>query len=206
MGNILSGNRQPRQRKDRTTATPKVCLTHANLYAVKGNQDTLVVPDANGWAIVRYRCREWPVELSHTALHFGGQRRWMLCPRCKGRRQTLYISGDALACRTCLDLRYESQNESLRARRLRQIEKIRHRLGWRAGLLSLNGGKPARMHWKTYATLRRKLADLTDSVLMNMLQWVDRAEQHLNRPAMAQTGPHAAPAAEGPPPSRSGDR
>lgn len=206
MGNILSGNRQPRERKDRTTATPRVCLTHANLYAVKGSQDTVVVPDTNGWAIVRYHCREWVVELSHTALHFGGQRRWMLCPKCKSRRQTLYISSDTLACRTCLDLRYESQSESLRARRLRQIEKIRHRLGWPAGLLACDGCKPVRMHWKTYAALRRELAGLTDLVVMNMLQWVDRAEQHLIRHAMQQTGPRAAPAAEGPPQSGSEGR
>lgn len=206
MGSILSGNRQPRERKDRTTATTRVCLTHADLYAVKGHHDTLVTPDTNGWATVRYRCREWPVELTHTALHFGGQRRWMLCPRCKGRRQTLFISCDALACRTCLDLRYESQTESLRARRLRRIEKIRQRLGWQAGLLSPYGYKPARMQWQTYIALRLELDDLTDALLMNMAHWLDRVEEHLKRPEKRHAWPHAAPAAEGHPPSRSGGR
>lgn len=204
MGSILSGNRHPRERKDRTTATQRVRLTHADLYSVKGNHDTLVVPDTNGWATVRYRQREWPVELTYTSPHFGGERRWMMCPMCKGRRQALYISCDVLACRACLSLRYESQTENLRARRLRRIEKIRQKLGWQAGLLTPYGSKPPRMQWKTYIALRLELADLTDALLMNMLQWVDRLEEHLNRPEVQpSSGPHAAHDAGDPPPSRS---
>lgn len=204
MGSILSGNRQPRERKNRTTATQRVRLTHADLYSVKDNHAPLLVPDTNGWATVRYRQREWPVELAYTNPHFGGERRWMLCPRCKGRKQTLHIACDVLACRTCLSLRYESQTENLRARRLRRIEKIRQKLGWQAGLLTPYGSKPPRMQWKTYIALRLELADLTDALLMNMLQWVDRLEKHLNRPEVQPPSePHAAHDVGDPPPSRS---
>ena len=57
-----------------------------------------------------------------------------------------------------------------------------------------------------YIALRLELADLTDALLANMLDWVDRFEEHLNRPEVRQTEPHTAPAAEGPPPSESEDK
>jgi hypothetical protein len=60
------------------------------------------------------------------------------------------------------------------------------------------------MQWKTYIALRLELADLTDALLMNMLQWVDRLEEHLNRPEVQpSSGPHAAHDVGDPPPSRS---
>jgi len=185
VGNILSGNRRPRASKKCTTSAPLVRLTHASHFAIKAGQDPCIVPLTDDSAVVRLGQREWPVALTFTAMHFGGQRRWMLCPRCEGRKQTLFISRDALACRACLDLRYESQNENMRGRSLRRIEKIRRRLGWQPGVLSPSGVKPARMHWKTYCALEQELARLTDTLLNNMNIWADKAEALLDRSGRA---------------------
>jgi hypothetical protein len=50
-----------------------------------------------------------PVTFTRAA--FGGRRAWFLCPRCQRRCRKLFIDDRyrAVACRTCLHLRYRSQ-------------------------------------------------------------------------------------------------
>ena len=37
-----------------------------------------------------------------------------------------------------------------------EFNKLRKRLGWEAGLLNGNGGRPKGMHWETYERLERR--------------------------------------------------
>ncbi len=58
---------------------------------------------------------EHRVKLETTNCHFGGVRFWFQCPNypnqlyCGRRGGVLYMRGDVLSCRKCLDLTYHSQ-------------------------------------------------------------------------------------------------
>lgn len=59
--------------------------------------------------------QEWPrvhevLALDCTGQHFGGVRRWFICPSCDRRCEVLY-AGEAFRCRVCLDLSYRSQSD-----------------------------------------------------------------------------------------------
>lgn len=57
------------------------------------------------------------VEITTTRLHYGGERRWFVCPDCHGRAKKLLTRGGeqggrityALGCRKCLGLVYRCQ-------------------------------------------------------------------------------------------------
>lgn len=116
--------------------------------------------------ILDYRTRsgsgEWqpmhyPIFLSSTYMHFGGERRWFICPASGcGRRVAILYGGSVFACRHCHNLAYDSQRESLDDRAARQADKIRARLDWELGILNGDGWKPKGMHWRTYARLKAR--------------------------------------------------
>ncbi|MBK7282257.1 hypothetical protein [Candidatus Aalborgicola defluviihabitans] len=76
------------------------------------------------------------------------------CPSCGKRVAVLYGPGKYFACRRCCGLGYASQKEGLGDRSSRQADKIRNRLGWQAGILNGEGGRPKGMHWATYRRLK----------------------------------------------------
>jgi len=156
-------------------------LVHKELYSLKPRLGPRAIPQGDGWAMVIYGLREWLVRLETTPLHFGGQRRWLVCPQCSHRREALYVACEALACRSCLGLGYESQNENRRGRMFRRANAIRARLGWASGILSLDGDKPPRMHWRTFQRLRAELDVLTNALLGILGEWLDRAEERVDR-------------------------
>lgn len=131
--------------------------------------------------MVRWGHKEWPALLDHTPLHLGGERRWLVCPKCRARRQSLFIASDTLVCRKCLHLKYESQSESVRYRNFRKADKIRAKLGWLPGVLSPNGIKPPRMHQRTFEALKTELEFLTSKLLMDLSEWINQAEDALGR-------------------------
>jgi hypothetical protein len=90
---------------------------------VEGAGDHLDLTLYAGWGDVRQR-----IQLTETPVHFGGTRRWFLCPRCGRRCGVLYCVKE-FACRTCHNLRFKSQYESPRERMLRQLLKIRKVIG-----------------------------------------------------------------------------
>ncbi len=90
---------------------------------VVGLGDHLELTLYAGWGNIRQR-----VHLVETPVHFGGMRRWFLCPRCSRRCGVLYCVKE-FACRKCHDLRYLSQHESPRERMFRQLRKIRKVIG-----------------------------------------------------------------------------
>ena len=86
--------------------------------------------------------------------NLGGERRWFTCPRCTTRVAVLYAPGKHFACRKCYGLGYATQKEGAGDRAASRAEKLRKRLGWEAGILNGNGGRPKGMHWNTYRRLR----------------------------------------------------
>ena len=123
-----------------------------------------------GRVILTYRHRrgggDWndesyPVYLTTTPCHMGGERHWFLCPaRGCGQRVAVIYGGAIFACRRCHQLAYASQSESPEDRAARRADRIRDRLGWPGGILEGSGwGKPKGMHWATY----QRLSDQHDS-------------------------------------------
>jgi len=95
----------------------------------------------------------YSIELTRTDCHFGGYRRWFVCPFCDCRRAILYLSTQGFICRICADLTYVTQRMNLEDRKLRRKRKILARLG-------LNGdpiGKPLWMRQKTFQALTFEL-------------------------------------------------
>jgi hypothetical protein len=83
---------------------------------------------------------EYPIWISHTPCHYGGQRPWLHCPaRGCGRRVAILYGGTIFACRHCHQLAYESQREIDFERALRRAQAIQERLGveavWMTGFL-----------------------------------------------------------------------
>ncbi|TAM34084.1 MAG: hypothetical protein EPN61_17705 [Burkholderiaceae bacterium] len=97
---------------------------------------------------------DYSVRLARTACHYGGDRAWWLCPCCGRRAALLYLgSSGPSACRYCHRLAYQCQREAPDDRSTRRADKLRERLGWEAGILHGEGGKPKGMHWKTFERL-----------------------------------------------------
>jgi hypothetical protein len=89
--------------------------------------------------------------------HFGGERPWFNCPcesegkSCGRRVAMLFWVDGCLACRRCLGVPYESQQENAGVRAVRRAEKIKARLGGTAA--EPFRIKPRGMHWRTYRRL-----------------------------------------------------
>ncbi len=90
-----------------------------------------------------------------TPCHFGGERRWFLCPRCGRRCQVIY---QGLICRKCTGARYELEALSPRDRAIVQAIRLRRRLGQRNGNMSMPiPERPDGMAGATYARMRLRI-------------------------------------------------
>jgi len=95
------------------------------------------------------------VQFDRTPCHYGGERLWMLCPRCNRRVGILYGAGASFLCRHCHSLPYTSQQEGCINNAISQ----KHKLGRRIFEHYENGkgfGKKKGMHWSTYYRLHAK--------------------------------------------------
>lgn len=102
-----------------------------------------------------WKAMNYPVRLSWTSCNYGGHRAWWLCPAVGcGRRVAVLFGGKVFACRHCHRLAYTCQRETPDDRATRRADKLRDRLGWEAGILNGNGGKPKGMHWRTYERMQ----------------------------------------------------
>ena len=153
----------------------------------EGGRFSLVVEDANGPVVaidafytrggVRlapdYHRRDKRPEprldnllVDWTNCYFGGSRPWFICPRGRcGRRAAILYWSSGFACRRCLGLAYESQNEQPLERICRRVAKYSAKL---VTLEGLPNQKPARMHARTYLRLLHAI----DSA-------AERASQHI---------------------------
>ena len=68
----------------------------------------------------------------------------------------MLYGGGLYACRHRHNLAYRTQREQAYDRASRKADKIRKRLGWEAGILNGNGGKPKAMHWATFMRLQAR--------------------------------------------------
>ena len=111
---------------------------------------------------------EQRVQTQTTPCHLGGQRHWFTCPPCSKRVAVLYAPGRYFACRHCYGLGYATQKEGAGDRASTRAGKLRKRLGWEAGILNGQGGKPKGMHWKTYLRLKSNHDALMQISLQDM--------------------------------------
>lgn len=63
--------------------------------------------------------------LESTRTAFNGLRWWFTCSHCLRRCGARYWTHNAIACRQCLNLHYQSQSEAPRERELRRVRKMR---------------------------------------------------------------------------------
>ena len=89
----------------------------------------------------------------------------------------LYAPGRYFACRNCCGLGYATQKEGVGDRASTKADKIRKRLGWQAGILNGDGGKPKGMHWKTFLQLKSR----HDALLQVSLRDISRKLGFLDR-------------------------
>jgi hypothetical protein len=93
------------------------------------------------------------ISFDRTPCHYGGVRVWLLCPDCGTRVAVLYLAGARFLCRHCYRLPYSSQQETNMDRMFRKAQRVRGRLGAKAGLTRRIWDKPRGMHWKTFERL-----------------------------------------------------
>ena len=121
-------------------------------------------PHGGEWKDMNY-----PVSVSWTDCHYGGQRVWWLCPaRGCGRRVAILYGGSVYACRHCHKLAYSTQREQAHDRASSRADTIRKRLGWEPGILNGNGGKPKGMHWATFMRLQTQHDSHVNQALAGM--------------------------------------
>ena len=118
---------------------------------IQNNVDSIQL-DYQTTKLDQTKTHSYQIKLAHMPCHFGGVRVWFQCPCCHNRVGKLF-SGEIFACRKCLRLTYPVCNENSLDRQTRKINKLRKNLGWEAGFLNGNGGKPKHMHWQTYYKL-----------------------------------------------------
>jgi hypothetical protein len=105
------------------------------------------------------QAKDYPVPVTWTPCHLGGERPWFLCPCCGRRVAKLYLQS-VFACRHCRRLNYRSQQASKRDVPCDRSWKLREALGCDEGFLSLPAEfirKPKGMHWRTF---ERKIEQL----------------------------------------------
>ncbi len=104
-----------------------------------------------------------PIAIATTDQHFGGVRRWFVCPGCGDRRGVLWSAGGLFRCRVCHRLAYSSTREEPIDRAIRHRERIRARIGGTGrGMDWLPGDKPRGMRWATWARQMEQWRDAED--------------------------------------------
>lgn len=122
-----------------------------------------------------YRGKEYRYEvaISRTACNYGGVRYWWLCPKCGKRVGVLYCAG-VYVCRHCIGALYRTQLMQPIDKLFRRVEKIRHKLGWQAGIAHGHGNRPKGMHRQTYDRLVWEHDKIANAILGNELDWISK--------------------------------
>ena len=137
-------------RNDEVTASINIGVEDGRVFLDYRNRSTR--HNGGEWEPMRYA-----VWLDWTPCTFGGRRPWWRCPAVGcGKRVAVLFGGRVFACRRCHNLAYRCQRETDDDRAGRRADTIRARLGWDAGILNGNGGKPKGMHWRTFERLHNE--------------------------------------------------
>ena len=94
-----------------------------------------------------------------TPCHYGGSRKWFLCPNCDRRVGLLYGADVHFLCRHCYPLPYASQGEDYLDRMSRKHDKLSKRLEADECINVGNLWKPKGMHWRTFYHLKKAEID-----------------------------------------------
>src|ERR1700722_1081764 len=92
------------------------------------------------------------IKIVYGRYHFGGNRRWFICPDCERPKVILYCRR-YFRCRTCLSLAYRSQKQSALNRSLSRVAARRRKLGGSGSLVEPFPTRPKRIRLKTYSRL-----------------------------------------------------
>jgi hypothetical protein len=175
MGGLGSGNRwrssgatcESNKRIDLKYLKERGWLQPGNRYSLNWNRNGEPSGNINytaheGCLLLDFRVRdygeeEWTpvtqtVRFDYTHVNFGGQRQWLVCPRCNRRCRILY-GGSRFYCRKCYRLKYQSQVEDSAQRAITRAQATRKRLGGFECIDDPFPPKPKGMHWKTYNRL-----------------------------------------------------
>jgi hypothetical protein len=131
----------------------------------------------------RTEARDYPVPITWTPCHLGGNRPWFLCPCCDRRVAKLY-SSTLFACRHCLRLNYRSQQANKRDRPCDRSWDLRRTLGRKEGFLSLPAEfipKPKGMHWRTFGRKVEQLKEVDARALAEAAALIEGIERTANR-------------------------
>lgn len=127
--------------------------------------------------------KDYPVVITWTSCHLGGNRPWFLCPCCWRRVAKLYSYG-MFACRHCLRLNYRSQQASKRDVASDRSFRLRDALGCDEGFLSIPAQcipKPKGMHWRTFNRKIEQLKAVDGRALGDARALLDKIERSTQR-------------------------
>jgi hypothetical protein len=122
---------------------------------------------------------DYPVAISWTPCHLGGERPWLHCPSCDRRVGKLY-SGSVFACRHCMRLNYPSQQANKRDRALDRTWTLRRELGCDAGPFDYPAEyirRPKGMHRTTFAKRIEKLVRVERQAVANVETFIATLER-----------------------------
>ena len=174
-------------RNQRTVASIQVCVEPDRLVLMYEHKD----------GTGRWVSHSEPVLLSWTRCNYGGRRPWLLCPACGRRVATLY-GGAVFTCRRCRKLAYPSQRETAGDRASRRANKLRKRLGWRAGFLNGSGGRPKGMHSNTFERLSAEHDRLLRRCQAEAFGWLMKTHKALTRLSDQSRNAHSSGAKRSP--------
>ena len=123
----------------------------------------------------------YDVGITTSSCHYGNYRYWFNCPNCNKRAGVLYCAG-LYVCRHCIGANYASQLEQPYDRLFRKVEKIRHRLQWKAGIAHGHGAKPKGMHKKSYDRLVWEHDKLVNTICGATYEYMERNCPFYKRP------------------------
>lgn len=110
---------------------------------------------------------DYPVSITWTPCHLGGERPWFRCPQCDSRVLNLY-GGAMFACRHCMRLNYRSQQASKRDRATDRSWALRYSLGCDSGPFDYPAEyirRPKGMHRKTFARRLEQLSRIEEKAV-----------------------------------------
>lgn len=122
----------------------------------------------------------YDVGITTSSCHYGNYRYWFICPKCGKRVGVLYCAG-LYVCRHCINANYATQLMQPIDKLFRKVEKIRHRLGWQAGIANGHGSRPKGMHRKTYDRLVSEHDRIADHLLGLELEWVSKLQTKVSK-------------------------
>lgn len=130
-----------------------------------------------------WRPYSYHVPVTHTPCNYGGSRAWFKCPHCFKRVAVLYID-EKIACRTCYNLNYTSQQQTKGTWQQRdRMNKVRGKLDWPLfkDVYVWQRIKPKGMHYKTFYQLCREHDFYERSYLDAFGESINRLERMIGR-------------------------